>query len=71
LGLLIGAELNAEYAGQAKTFLNAAAEEGVMLLMAGPDVLRFAPSLLIDEQDIALGMARLRAAFLKVTHRTD
>ncbi|MGL4269458.1 MAG: aspartate aminotransferase family protein [Plesiomonas sp.] len=66
LGLLIGAELQAPYVGQAKAFLLAAAEEGLMLLMAGPDVLRFAPSLLIDEQDIALGMARLRAAVRRV-----
>ncbi|MGL5364101.1 MAG: aminotransferase class III-fold pyridoxal phosphate-dependent enzyme, partial [Plesiomonas shigelloides] len=66
LGLLIGAELQAPYIGQAKAFLNAAAEEGLMLLMAGPDVLRFAPSLVIEEQDITLGMARLRAAIRRV-----
>ncbi|MGL4460257.1 MAG: aminotransferase class III-fold pyridoxal phosphate-dependent enzyme, partial [Plesiomonas shigelloides] len=66
LGLLIGAELQAPYIGQAKAFLNAAAEEGLMLLMAGPDVLRFAPSLVIEEQDITLGMTRLRAAIRRV-----
>ncbi|KAB7675917.1 aspartate aminotransferase family protein [Plesiomonas shigelloides] len=71
LGLLIGAELQAPYIGQAKAFLNAAAEEGLMLLMAGPDVLRFAPSLVIEEQDITLGMARLRAAIRRVCMPTS
>ena len=33
-----------------------------MLLQAGPDVLRFVPSLNIDDADIADGLARLRAA---------
>ncbi|MFC5428309.1 aspartate aminotransferase family protein [Paraburkholderia denitrificans] len=62
-GLLIGAELTPRFAGRAKDFLSAAANRGVMMLIAGPDVLRFAPSLIIPEADLAEGFARLEQAF--------
>ncbi len=62
-GLLIGAELNANLRGRAKDFVTAAAAHGVMMLMAGPDVLRFVPSLIIPEADIEEGFARLEKAF--------
>jgi len=62
LGLLIGAELKAEYQGQAGKLVAAAAEQGLIILNAGPDVLRFAPSLVIGEDDIAAGLARLELA---------
>jgi len=61
-GLLIGAELVAAFEGQAKDFANAAARHGVMLLIAGPNVLRFAPSLIIDDADLEEGLARLEKA---------
>ncbi len=66
MGLLIGAELVPEYAGKAKDFMNAAADEGLMILQAGPDVLRLAPSLLITDADIDAAMARLAVAIGKV-----
>jgi len=62
-GLLIGAVLNARYAGRAKDFVSAAANRGVLLLNAGPDVLRFAPSLIIPSADLDEGFARLERAF--------
>ena len=62
MGLLVGAELSPAYRGRARDFLHAAAGEGVMVLNAGPDVMRFAPSLVIDHQDIEDGMARFAAA---------
>ncbi|WP_145521295.1 bifunctional acetylornithine/succinyldiaminopimelate transaminase [Yersinia aldovae] len=62
MGLLIGAELTAQYRGRAREFLNAAAANGLMILNAGPDVLRFAPSLVIDVEDIKQGMVRLEKA---------
>lgn len=65
-GLLIGAELIEKYHGQGKKFLAAAADEGLMLLVAGPNVLRFAPSLIIPDEDIDEGMARLEKAVAKV-----
>ncbi|QHJ12522.1 Succinylornithine transaminase/acetylornithine aminotransferase [Paraglaciecola mesophila] len=65
-GLLLGAALNETYKGQAKTFLNAAAEHGLMCLVAGADVIRFTPSLVIPEQDIASGLQRFEQAVAQV-----
>lgn len=65
-GLLIGAELTEEWHGKGKEFLAAAAEEGLMLLVAGPNVLRMAPSLIIPDEDIREGMAALERAIAKV-----
>lgn len=65
-GLLIGAELVDQWQGQAKTFLNAAAEQGLMILVAGPNVLRMAPSLIISDTDIEQAMEKLRDAIRDV-----
>ena len=61
-GLLIGAVLTEEYQGKAKAFLNAAMTEGVMVLVAGASIIRFAPSLVIPDEDITLGLARFEKA---------
>ena len=66
MGLLIGAELKPQYHGKARDFLYAAAEAGVMVLNAGPDVMRFVPSLVIDDSDIAEGMTRFAKAVERV-----
>jgi acetylornithine/N-succinyldiaminopimelate aminotransferase len=65
-GLLIGAALKPQHAGKARDILNAAAAEGVMILNAGTDVIRFAPSLVIEPTDIEEGMARFAKAVEKV-----
>ncbi|WP_275540872.1 aspartate aminotransferase family protein [Aliidiomarina shirensis] len=65
-GLLLGAALNEKYKGKAREFLVAGAEAGVMVLVAGMDVIRFTPSLVIPETDIAQGMARFEEAVAKV-----
>ncbi|MEA3119288.1 MAG: succinylornithine aminotransferase [Paraburkholderia sp.] len=65
-GLLIGAELVAAYEGRAKDFVNAAAQHGVMMLIAGPNVLRFAPSLVISEAELEEGLARLEKAIEEI-----
>lgn len=65
-GLLIGAELKDEYKPKARDLLHAAADAGVMILTAGNGVIRFAPSLVISEQDIREGMARLATAAEKL-----
>ncbi|UEQ02791.1 aspartate aminotransferase family protein [Halomonas profundus] len=62
MGLLIGAQMSDAYEGRAKDILPLAIEEGLMALIAGPNVLRMAPSLVIPEADIAEGMARLERA---------
>lgn len=67
-GLLIGAVLNDNYQGQAKAFLNAAMAEGVMTLVAGPSIVRFAPSLVIPNEDIAEGLSRFEKAIAKLVN---
>jgi len=69
-GLLIGADLTAAFEGRAKDFVNAAAAHGVMLLIAGPNVLRFAPSLVMPEADLNEGFARLTQAIDAVVGAT-
>ena len=68
-GLLIGCQLTVAYAGQAKAITNAAAEEGLLALIAGPDVVRFAPSLIISEADVQEGLARFARALAHVVKR--
>jgi len=65
-GLLLGAVLNAQHASKARDILNASAAEGLMVLTAGSDVIRFVPSLVIEPTDIAEGMARFARAIAKV-----
>lgn len=66
LGLLIGAVLNEDFAGKAKQFNLAAAEEGVMVLIAGANVVRFAPALNISEAEVKEGLARFERACARV-----
>ncbi|MFY0989710.1 aspartate aminotransferase family protein [Halomonas sp. C05BenzN] len=66
MGLLIGAEMAPDHEGRAKDILPLALEEGLMALIAGPNVLRLAPSLVIPEADIAEGMARLERAVARL-----
>ncbi|MEP0072752.1 MAG: aminotransferase class III-fold pyridoxal phosphate-dependent enzyme, partial [Marinomonas sp.] len=65
MGLLIGAEVVDSLAGKAGTFVTAAAAEGLFVLVAGPNVLRLAPSLIIPKEDIAEGLSRLEKAIEK------
>ncbi|WP_058196723.1 acetylornithine transaminase [Xanthomonas translucens] len=61
-GLMLGAVLNQAHAGQAGTILDHAAAHGLLTLQAGPDVLRFVPSLNITDEEVAEGLKRLRVA---------
>jgi succinylornithine transaminase family protein len=62
MGLLLGAPLSAAWKGRAKDVVAAALRQGLWILVAGPDVLRFAPSLLLTEAEAAEGLKRLDAA---------
>lgn len=66
MGLLIGAVVSDEFAGRARDFLKAAEAQQLMVLVAGLSVVRFAPSLVISEQDIDDGLARFDAAVASV-----
>ncbi|RZF81032.1 aspartate aminotransferase family protein [Pseudoalteromonas sp. CO325X] len=61
-GLLLGAVVNDKFKGRAREFLVASMEQGLMSLVAGADVVRFTPSLVIPEADIREGMARFEKA---------
>lgn len=58
-GLLLGAELIETWHGKAGEFVKVAAENGLMILVAGPNVLRFAPALNICPQELEQGFERL------------
>lgn len=62
MGLLIGAVLSEEHAGKAKLIAQYAAQEGLMVLIAGGDVLRFAPALNIEASDVTEGLERFTRA---------
>ena len=61
-GLMLGAVLRPEHAGKAGAIGDLAAAHGLLLLQAGPDVLRFVPALNIGDDVVADGLARLRRA---------
>ncbi|MDE2149375.1 MAG: aspartate aminotransferase family protein [Gammaproteobacteria bacterium] len=62
LGLLIGAPMAPAWKGRAKDLMTLGFKHGVWCLVAGPDVLRLAPSLIIPEADLHEGLRRLEAA---------
>ena len=61
-GLMLGAVLKPAYAGRAGEILDHAAGNGLLLLQAGPDVLRFVPALNVSDEDVSEGLLRLRSA---------
>jgi acetylornithine/N-succinyldiaminopimelate aminotransferase len=61
-GVWLGCELDEPWRGQAFAVMQAASDAGLLVLMAGPDVVRIAPSLVISLDEILEGLARLEAA---------
>jgi len=61
-GLMLGAVLAERWKGKAGSILDHAAAHGLLLLQAGPDVLRFVPPLTISDIELVEGLARLHAA---------
>ncbi len=51
-GLMIGMVLKAGYAGRAKEIAKAAEVQGLMVLIAGPDVVRLLPALVVSDAQI-------------------
>ncbi|MBA3504177.1 MAG: acetylornithine/succinyldiaminopimelate transaminase [Betaproteobacteria bacterium] len=64
-GVWIGCELDARGKGMAMDVVRAAGEAGLLLLVAGPDVVRIAPSLVISLDEILEGLARLEMALTR------
>ena len=64
--MLLGCAMNEDYHGRARDFMVAATDEGLMCLVAGMNVVRFAPSLVIPDEDILEGLARFERGIAKV-----
>ncbi|MBQ4835077.1 aspartate aminotransferase family protein [Pseudoalteromonas luteoviolacea] len=67
-GLLLGGVLKGDYEGKARDFLVASAKHGLMTLVAGTNVVRFTPSLVITEEEIKAGLARFELAVADVVN---
>ncbi|GGE95780.1 aspartate aminotransferase family protein [Pseudoalteromonas gelatinilytica] len=67
-GLLLGAVLNSKFEGRARDFLLASTKHGLMSLVAGTNVVRFTPSLVIPLEDIKEGLARFEKAVADVVN---
>ncbi len=61
-GVWLGCELAEPWHGKAFDAMQAAGDAGLLVLMAGPDVIRIAPSLVISLDEILEGLARLETA---------
>jgi succinylornithine transaminase family protein len=61
-GVWLGAELEPPWKGRAMDVVKAAGDAGLLVLVAGPDVVRLAPSLVIGLDEILEGLARLEVA---------
>ena len=61
-GLLIGLPVADAFKGRAKDYTKAAEALGLMLLIAGPDVIRLAPALIVSDEQIADADRIMRAA---------
>ncbi len=62
-GLLIGAELTEPFKNRASEIQKRCFEHGLLILLAGHEVLRFAPPLNISQRDLALGLEILDEVF--------
>lgn len=62
-GLWFGCELIPKWHGRAKEFVKMAEKHGLMILVAGTNVIRLAPSLLITADDIVQGLQRMDVVF--------
>ncbi|NMM37321.1 MAG: acetylornithine/succinyldiaminopimelate transaminase [Glaciimonas sp.] len=61
-GLMLGMVLSEQYRGRAKDITRATEAEGLMLLIAGPDVLRWLPALIVSDAQIEEAERLLRRA---------
>ncbi|MGV8898092.1 MAG: acetylornithine/succinyldiaminopimelate transaminase [Burkholderiaceae bacterium] len=61
-GLMLGMVLSEQYRGRAKDITRAAEAEGLLLLIAGPDVVRLLPALIVSDAQIDQADLLLRRA---------
>jgi acetylornithine/N-succinyldiaminopimelate aminotransferase len=65
-GLLLGCALKPAWQGRARDFVKVSLEQGVLVLVAGPDVIRMAPSLIIPDELIEEGLERFQQAIAQL-----
>jgi succinylornithine transaminase family protein len=65
-GLLLGCALNQAWRGRAREFVKAAQDQGLLVLTAGADVVRLAPSLIIPDALIQEGLHRFEQAIAEL-----
>ena len=70
MGLLLGCELTETWRGRSRDFIKAALDQGLLVLVAGPDVIRLAPSLLIPDEVIEDGLQRFEQAIAHLVSQT-
>ncbi|MCB1777576.1 MAG: aspartate aminotransferase family protein [Candidatus Competibacteraceae bacterium] len=70
MGLLLGCELIEAWQGRSREFIKAAMDEGLLVLVAGPDVIRLAPSLIIPDELIEEGLQRFERAIARLLSST-
>ena len=63
---MIGCELSHNWRGRAREIVAACLQHGLLALVAGPDVLRLAPPLIISEEEIAHGLQLLETALVEL-----
>lgn len=68
-GLLIGCELIDTLNGRAKEIVNEALNQGLMILVAGANVVRFAPSLIIEDQTLSDGLDAFEKTLALITEK--
>ena len=61
-GLMLGLVMSDKYQGCAKEITAAAEKQGLLLLLAGYDVIRYVPALVVSDEHIEQGEALLRKA---------
>ena len=64
-GVWLGCELEESLRGKSVDVMKAAGDAGLLVLVAGPDVVRIAPSLVISLDEILEGLARLETALIR------
>lgn len=65
-GLMLGMVLTGAWRGRAKEITKVAEAHGLMILIAGPDVLRFLPALIVSDAQIDRAAQLLRAAIIQL-----
>jgi acetylornithine/N-succinyldiaminopimelate aminotransferase len=58
--------LSPAWHGRSRDFIKAALDEGLLILVAGPDVIRLAPSLIIPDELIEHGLQRFEQAIARL-----